>query len=103
LNRWTNRRYKDAVHRVSDPHLGLDETCDINDEKRMLPERYSIAVFSFPDVATVVEPLESCFDDDNPRKYKAISAGEYLAKKRADVFSTRDIDSVVTLPAKITR
>jgi isopenicillin N synthase-like dioxygenase len=82
LNRWTNRRYRDAVHRVIEPRSAADHASYANDVKGIIPERYSIAFFSFPDAPTTVEPLSSCYSDSNPRKYRPIIAGEYLEGKR---------------------
>ncbi|KAF2101385.1 Clavaminate synthase-like protein [Rhizodiscina lignyota] len=80
LNRWTDKRYRGAVHRVTEPsHL----ECGME----ILPERYSVVFFSFPDAATTIEPLASCCSDENPRKYEAINAGEYLQKKKAVIYT----------------
>jgi isopenicillin N synthase-like dioxygenase len=53
----------------------------------MIPERYSVAFFSFPDAATIVEPLPTCCSEQAPKKWSPINAGEYLLKKRTAIYS----------------
>jgi isopenicillin N synthase-like dioxygenase len=84
LNRWTNRRYRDAVHRVTEPSPVADKD---GVGKGMIPERYSIAFFSFPEAATIVKPFASCCDDQNPAKYGEMNAGEYLLRKRVILYT----------------
>jgi isopenicillin N synthase-like dioxygenase len=79
LMRWTNAKWKNSVHRVSEPPnlANMD----------MIPERYSFAFFSFPDVQTVVEPLPACHNPERPKKWGPITAGEYLRSKRDRLYS----------------
>jgi isopenicillin N synthase-like dioxygenase len=59
LMRWTNGRWKNTVHRVSEPPSANGRKVREGDELEMVPERYSIAFFSFPDAKTNVGPLGS--------------------------------------------
>jgi isopenicillin N synthase-like dioxygenase len=90
LMRWTNGRWKNIVHRVSEPPRSVsNETAQgIDDLRDKVPERYSIAFFSFPDAVTIVEPLANCCTDQSPKKWSQINAGEYLLKKRTALYSS---------------
>ncbi|KAF6235478.1 hypothetical protein HO173_006161 [Letharia columbiana] len=80
LMRWSNGRWKNTVHRVVEPPnstIGGDE---------MTPARYSVPFFASPDPATVVEALPGCWSEEVPRRWKAISAGDYLRRKRQAVY-----------------
>jgi len=79
LMRWTNARWKNSVHRVSEPP-GLANV-------EIIPERYSFAFFSFPDAQTVVEPLPSCHDTQRPKRWGPIVAGDYLLGKRDKLYT----------------
>jgi isopenicillin N synthase-like dioxygenase len=78
LMRWSNGRWKNTVHRVTEPRM----TELMDDEAETVPERYSIAFFANPDAPTTVEPLAQCYNDENPRKWGPINAGEYLLRKK---------------------
>lgn len=95
--RWSNGRWKNTVHRVSEPprwkEQGLqgpncNDTADGNSvSMEAVPERYSVAYFSAPDPATVIEALRCCCENQPPR-WKPINAGEYLRKKKAAIHNT---------------
>merc|ERR1712115_210723 len=85
LNRWTNRRYRDAVYRVTEPRSAVDDDAGVGE--RMIPERYSFAFFSFPEAETLIEPFITCCDDQNPAQYEALIAGDYLLKKRVILYT----------------
>lgn len=86
LMRWTNGRWKNTVHRVSEPprSVKIDQGTD---DTEMIPERYSLAFFSYPDAQTIVEPLASCCNNQKPKRWGPINAGEYLLTKRAALYS----------------
>ncbi|KAF2752573.1 oxidoreductase [Pseudovirgaria hyperparasitica] len=79
LMRWSNARWKNSVHRVSEPPSLID--------KQIVPERYSFAFFSFPDAHTVVEPLPACHNTEIPKRWGPINAGKYLLSKRDKLYS----------------
>jgi hypothetical protein len=63
----------------------IDDTPGGRGNVGTIPERYSIAYFSAPDPATVVEALSCCCRDRAPKK--SINAGEYLRRKRAAMYA----------------
>jgi isopenicillin N synthase-like dioxygenase len=87
LMRWTNGRWKNTVHRVMEPPSTNDKKKAEGDNSELIPERYSIAFFSFPDAETDVEPLDSCCSDQEPKRWKPINAGNYRLQKRAVIYS----------------
>lgn len=58
--------YKSTVHRV------------MNAEKR---ERFSIPFFFSINYDAVVETLECCVNDKNPKRYPPICAGRYVLER----------------------
>jgi isopenicillin N synthase-like dioxygenase len=52
-----------------------------------IPERYSIAYFSAPDPATVIEALPCCCGDQVPKRWKPINAGGYLGRKSTAMYA----------------
>ncbi len=89
--RWSNGRWKNTVHRVSEPShwneqglqgLHFDDTAERRGSGiEAIPERYSVAWFSAPDPATVVEALSCCRRDQARRK--PIHAGDHVRRKRS--------------------
>ena len=63
MRRWSNGRLLATPHRV------------INRSGR---ERYSVAFFFDPGVATVIEPLPSCVGPDRPARYEPVNFGQFL-------------------------
>lgn len=80
LMRWSNGRWKNTVHRVVEPPNSE------SDGDEMTPARYSIPIFVSPDPATVVEALPGCWSEEVPKRWKPISAGDYLRRKREAVY-----------------
>ncbi|KDQ62071.1 hypothetical protein JAAARDRAFT_203292 [Jaapia argillacea MUCL 33604] len=64
--RWTNDVFKSTVHRA------------IN---RSGVERYSIPLFFGSDYDVKLEALPSCVSEDNPAKYKVVTAGDYVKSR----------------------
>lgn len=89
LMRWTNGRWRNTVHRVSEPPRSVSNKTaqDIDSAGEMIPERYSIAFFGFPDAATMVQPFPNCCSDQMPKRWGPLNAGEYLLKKRGVIYS----------------
>ncbi|EAU80956.2 thymine dioxygenase [Coprinopsis cinerea okayama7 len=78
MARWSNDVIKSTIHRVRSP-----PGSDINGEA---PERYSIPYFCCCDLATVVDAVPGTWDETNPKKYKPISAKEYILKRLAALY-----------------
>ncbi|KAF8531526.1 thymine dioxygenase [Gautieria morchelliformis] len=70
LMRWSNDTIKSAVHRVHMPHNST--TLD-----GMTVSRYSIPY----DFDKVVDCLPGTWSEDRPKRYDAISAGEYIKRR----------------------
>ena len=100
LMRWSNGRWKNTIHRVVEPSLSVDEGqlgtaadsgtsfVDLAPKGeavgvRLAPARYSIAFFASPDPETVLETLQGCWSEQNPKQWKPINTGEFLRRKRA--------------------
>ena len=81
LMRWSNGRWKNTVHRVVEPPGSSESNGD-----GTTPARYSIPFFAAPDSATVVEALPGCWSEEVPKRWKAISAGDYLRRKREALY-----------------
>jgi isopenicillin N synthase-like dioxygenase len=71
LARWTNDRWHSTMHRVVPP------APDVTDAVR----RRSVARFLEPDPDCVIACLPSCCSPDNPARYEAVEAGEWLLAK----------------------
>ena len=67
LEAWSNGRYRSTWHRVL--------------PRNPLQERFSMALFVDPDSATVIEPLPSCTDADNPPRFHRTTAGRHLQSR----------------------
>lgn len=99
LMRWSNGRWKNTIHRVIDPScFGENKTVDssgFTDTQGgdsgvagvTTVERYSIPLFASPDPETIVDALAGCWSDREPKKWKPINVGDYLRRKRRDVYS----------------
>lgn len=70
LSRHTNNKLKSTIHQVVNPPRELWGT-----------SRYSIPFFMHPISEMRLDCLENCIDEENPKKYEAISAGEFLHER----------------------
>ena len=70
LSRHTNNKLKSTIHRVINPPRELWGT-----------SRYSIPFFMHPVSSMKLDVLESCVDEDNPKRYDDITAGEFLNER----------------------
>ncbi len=72
LERWTHGRLRSTLHRV----------------RRFASEagRQSIAFFSDPDDAVLIETLPSCLPADGVSRYPTVTAGEHIAAKLAATY-----------------
>ncbi|MGB1308083.1 MAG: isopenicillin N synthase family dioxygenase [Oceanihabitans sp.] len=70
LSRHTNNKLKSTIHRVINPPRELWGT-----------SRYSIPFFMHPISDMKLNVLDSCIDDENPKKFEDITAGEFLNER----------------------
>ena len=95
LMRWSNGRWKSTIHRVVEPPIERTEegkpteASEANGESinGTSPERYSIPFFAAPDPATTIEALPGCWSESMPKKWQPINAGDYLRKKRGNLYT----------------
>lgn len=74
LSRHTNNRLKSTIHQVVNPPRELWGT-----------SRYSIPFFMHPVSEMKLDCLENCIDENNPKKYDDITAGEFLHERLVDL------------------
>jgi isopenicillin N synthase-like dioxygenase len=74
LQRLTNDKLRSTTHRVVNPPK----------EKWDKP-RFSIPFFLHPRPETPLNCLESCVNDKNPKKYKDITANEFLVERLTEI------------------
>ena len=70
LSRHTNNKLKSTIHRVINPPKELWGT-----------SRYSIPFFMHPISEMKLNVLEGCIDDENPKAFDDITAGEFLNER----------------------
>ncbi|MFG6687072.1 isopenicillin N synthase family dioxygenase [Mariniflexile sp. HNIBRBA6329] len=70
LSRHTNNKLKSTIHRVINPPLELWGT-----------SRYSIPFFMHPISEMKLNVLEACIDENNPKAFEDITAGEFLTER----------------------
>ncbi len=70
LSRHTNNKLKSTIHRVINPPRELWGT-----------SRYSIPFFMHPISAMKLDVLEACIDENNPKAFDDITAGEFLTER----------------------
>lgn len=70
LSRHTNNKLKSTIHQVVNPPKELWGT-----------SRYSIPFFMHPISEMPLNCLENCVDDENPKQFEDITAGEFLHQR----------------------
>ncbi|WP_299886788.1 2-oxoglutarate and iron-dependent oxygenase domain-containing protein [uncultured Lacinutrix sp.] len=70
LSRHTNNKLKSTIHRVINPPRELWGT-----------SRYSIPFFMHPISEMKLDVLDSCIDDNNPKQFDDITAGDFLNER----------------------
>lgn len=70
LSRHTNNKLKSTIHRVVNPPKELWGT-----------SRYSIPFFMHPVSDMKLDVLDNCVDEDNPKQFENITAGEFLTER----------------------
>ncbi|AWH85873.1 flavonol synthase [Flavobacterium album] len=74
LSRHTNNRLKSTIHQVVNPPRELWGT-----------SRYSIPFFMHPVSEMKLDCLENCIDENHPKLYDDITAGEFLHERLVDL------------------
>jgi isopenicillin N synthase-like dioxygenase len=74
LSRHTNNKLKSTIHRVINPSKEL-----------MKKSRYSIPFFMHPISDMKLNVLESCIDENNPKSFDDITAGEFLNQRLVEL------------------
>lgn len=70
LSRHSNNKLKSTIHRVVNPPKELWGT-----------SRYSIPFFMHPVSEMKLDVLDNCVDDNNPKQFEDITAGEFLNER----------------------
>lgn len=70
LSRHTNNRLKSTIHQVVNPPRELWGT-----------SRYSVPFFMHPVSDMPLNCLENCIDENNPKQFEDITAGEFLTER----------------------
>ena len=74
LERLTNKKLKSTIHRVVNPTPELCETA-----------RYSIPFFMHPISEMDLTCLSSCIDENHPKQFEDMSAGEFLQERLQEI------------------
>ena len=74
LQRLTNNKLKSTTHRVVNPP-----------KEKMGTSRYSVPFFLHPRSDMPLNCLTSCIDEENPKQYEDITAGEYLNERLREI------------------
>ncbi|MFD1629235.1 isopenicillin N synthase family dioxygenase [Pseudopedobacter beijingensis] len=74
LQRLTNNKLKSTTHRVVNPPRELMKT-----------SRYSVPFFLHPKANMDLTCLNSCVDEQHPKLYESITAGEYLDERLREI------------------
>ena len=78
LSRHTNNKLKSTIHRVVNPPKELWGN-----------SRYSIPFFMHPISAMKLDVLDSCVDENNPKQFENITAGEFLNQRLEELGLTK--------------
>ncbi len=79
LSRHTNNKLKSTIHRVVNPPKNLWKS-----------SRYSIPFFLHPRLEMPLNCIDSCIDEDNPKEFDDITAGDFLYKRLVDLGLVKD-------------
>jgi isopenicillin N synthase-like dioxygenase len=74
LDRLTNNKLKSTIHRVVNPP-----------REKMGASRFSIPFFMHPRSEMDLTCLENCIDDEHPKAYSNMTAGEFLEQRLAEI------------------
>jgi len=79
LSRHTNNKLKSTIHRVVNPPKNLWNS-----------SRYSIPFFLHPRLEMPLNCIDSCIDENNPKGFEDITAGDFLYKRLVDLGLVKD-------------
>ena len=74
MERFTNGKLRSTIHRVVNPPI-----------EKMRTSRYSIPFFMHPISDMDLTSLESCIDDEHPKQFEDISAGDFLEQRLREI------------------
>lgn len=74
LERHTNNKLRSTIHRVINPP-----------KEEWDKPRYSIPFFMHPKSSMKLNCLEECVNEDNPKQYEDITAGEFLHQRLVEI------------------
>lgn len=74
LSRLTNNKLKSTVHRVVNPP-----------HDQLQSPRYSIPFFMHPKSGMDLSCLPQCIDENNPKQFEDITAGDYLSERLKEI------------------
>ena len=74
LSRYTNNKLKSTIHKVINPPKDLWKK-----------SRYSVPFFLHPIGTMKLDVLESCIDNENPKKFKDINAHDFLIQRLKEI------------------
>ena len=74
LSRHTNNKLKSTIHQVINPP-----------REEWGKPRFSIPFFMHPVSEMKLDVLENCIDQDNPKQYEDITAGEFLTQRLREI------------------
>ena len=79
LSRHTNNKLKSTIHRVVNPPKSLWNS-----------SRYSIPFFLHPRLEMPLNCIDSCVDENNPKGFEDITAGDFLYQRLVDLGLVKD-------------
>lgn len=74
LSRFTNNKLKSTIHRVVNPP-----------RDKMGTSRFSIPFFMHPISSMDLSCLSTCIDEENPKQYEDVTAGEFLDERLREI------------------
>ena len=91
LERWSNGRWKSTVHRVVEPPAIIGEFEKSGNEDLMCPQRYSVALFTKPNLDVVIDTLAGTWDENTPKQYEKITTAEFIQMRMSEVVAPSNI------------
>jgi isopenicillin N synthase-like dioxygenase len=91
MERWSNGRWRSAVHRVGPPPRlrampGVSDRAKYDEEGSVCPPRYSIPFFATVNSDAIIDGLPGCWGPDRPKRYPSVTAGEYVQMRMASLY-----------------